>query len=75
MRLIELLDALNPALRLSDGRQTCTAAELGAKVFSDSRDYTSDSKNGHLRIYRMRNDGVRRKVYDEMTDGAHVGGR
>jgi hypothetical protein len=68
MRLIELLDAMPPATRLTNGKRTFTAEQLVMLSLTDSNSWVQTSIQGKIRIYRVRQDGVRRKVYDVIVD-------
>ncbi len=67
MRLVEILDHLEPTLRLSDGQDVRTAEQLSLQVAYDHQSYAAEKRQGHLVIYKVRDDGVRRKAYHQVN--------
>jgi hypothetical protein len=67
MRLVEILDTLEPSLRLSNGHDTHTAEELSLEVVYDHQDYAAEKRQGRLVIYKVRDDGVRRKAFRQVN--------
>ena len=67
MRLIEILDNVEPAMRLSNGKDVHTVEELSFAMAHDREEYAAERRQGLLTIYRVREDGVRRKVYREVN--------
>jgi hypothetical protein len=68
MRLVQILDNLEPAMLFSNGRDVRTAEELASEQFNDQAQYAAEKRQGHLVIYRVREDGVRRRVYKEVIN-------
>lgn len=67
MRLVEILDHLEPSIRLSNGRDIRTADELSLQVAYDQGAYAAEKRQGQLIIYKVRDDGVRRKAYRQVN--------
>ena len=67
MRLVEILDNLDPAIRLSDGYEIHTAEDLSVHVAYDHEKYAAEKRQGRLVIYKVRDDGVRRRAYRQVN--------
>jgi hypothetical protein len=67
MRLVEILDHLEPAMLLSNGREIKTAEDLATQTAHDQYDYAAEKRQGHLVIYKVREDGVRRRAYQQVN--------
>jgi hypothetical protein len=67
MRLVEILDNLEPSIRLSNGHDIHTAEELSLQVAYDHQAYAAEKRHGNLVIYKVRDDGVRRRVYRQVN--------
>ena len=67
MRLVEILDHLEPAMLLSNGREVHTAEELATQTAHDQYEYAAEKRQGHLVIYKVREDGVRRRAYQQVN--------
>ena len=52
---------------LSNGRETQTAEELANQTAHDQYQYAAEKRQGHLVIYRVREDGVRRRAYQQVN--------
>lgn len=51
----------------TDGRDVRTAEELANRTAHDQYDYAAEKRQGHLVIYRVREDGVRRRAYQQVN--------
>ena len=67
MRLVHILDNLEPAMQFSDGRGVRTAEKLAVDTAHDQCEYAAEKRQGHLVIYRVREDGVRRRAYRQVN--------
>ncbi len=67
MRLVQILDNLEPAMQFSDGRDVRTAEKLAVDTAHDQCEYAAEKRQGHLVIYKVREDGVRRRAYRQVN--------